>query len=231
MVFLGRGWSRRAISSRWRLLFVEKYVAKKRLEALSELSECAERRRKYCKRPNGDLEGVAMPLGNAYHYAYCLFCMSGQEKRVAELINKKAENIYACAIERERYVKHKGKREIVRDIMFPGYVLVYAAQRIEFWKQYYSGVYGFLKNIDGHTELMGNDLVFAERILENHGVLRISKAYREGTQVHIIEGPLLGCGGVITRMDVRSRCAQVLLNFAGRETKCWLSFDIITDRS
>ncbi len=161
-------------------------------------------------------------------YAYCLFCRTGQEKAVVQKIAAQFGGIYALAVEKERHQKSKGIRTVVRDVVLPGYVMLYTMEELAPNRlKYMDGLYRLLKNADGKSELMGTDLQFAQWVFENGGLIKTSLAYREGTRVHILDGPLKTLEGKILRIDVRSRCCQVQIPFANREVNIWLSFDFV----
>ena len=57
-----------------------------------------------------------------YEHAYCIFCRSGSESRLAERIMQRFENVRAIVGMREKHLISNGQKEIDRRVLLPGYL-------------------------------------------------------------------------------------------------------------
>ena len=65
--------------------------------------------------------------------------------------------------------------------------------------------------------------------LETRNIELKGEAHKIGEKIVIVEGPLKDLEGQITRIDKRNRSGQVTVQFAGRQQKIWLGFDIVKE--
>lgn len=83
---------------------------------------------------------------------------------------------------------------------------------------------------DGDWQLYGDDEAYAKWIFQNEGLIGLSRVYRVGDRIQIVDGPLKDLEGHITRVDRRNKSGQVSIVFGGKTIKIWLGFNYIEDR-
>lgn len=175
---------------------------------------------------------------------YVLFVVTGQEDNVKERLyyrfKNTEQNIQFIV---PRIVKPERKQGIVREVektLLPGYVLIEGDIGVD---EYYKlkNVPGLVKllrpekimtratGLDEVKEIYENPDKFFEMIPEEEiallgmilrdgetiGVSTIE--YGEGDKVRVIDGPLFGMEGVISKVDRRKRRAKVRLTILGAE--------------
>lgn len=110
--------------------------------------------------------------------------------------------------------------------LLPGYVFLFANERLYVSDlQRVDGVIRVLSGMDGAHELYGDDERFARWLLENDGVIGISKAIREGERIRVVEGPMADYGGTIIKVNKQRRRALVAFQFDGVAWSSWVDFD------
>lgn len=158
----------------------------------------------------------------------CAFCLTGKEQDAAKCMEEFCQSIRARSVQIAKRYTSKGVTTLSNDVVLNGYVFFQAPAETRAIEalQPIRGVY-VLTYSDGDWRLFGADRSYAEWIFKYDGVLQLSKAHRIGDQISIIDGPLKDLEGQITRIDRRNKSGQVTLNFAGREHKIWLGFDLV----
>lgn len=158
----------------------------------------------------------------------CLFCRTGEERAVADRIQRALPQVTAITARQEKHKSVQGKKTKVETIMFPGYVFFKAPAEMEpvscFPRE---GILRILTVDNGVWQLTDNDEHFVNWLFECEGLLGFSKAYKVGDQIRMISGPLKDMEGQIIRVDKRGRSVQVSLSFNGKNMLVWLGFDLI----
>lgn len=174
---------------------------------------------------NADLNEIKKSYG-------CLFCITGKENVVANSVSIYNKNIRAKAACQTMRRTDQGVTRLQNEVILKGYVFfeTSADANVDGLLPAYD-ILSVLSYSDGDWRLCGEDLEYAKWIFKYDGVLPLSKAYKVGDRIYIIEGPLKDLEGSITRIDKRNRSGQVTINFAGREQKIWLGFDIVKEFS
>ena len=169
-----------------------------------------------------------MPImQHAYEESFgCLYVRAGKERKTVELLQRLHPQIHAFPIAQKKHQSKNGVKSITEAILLPGYVLFEADAEFEV-QQFYrlENVVRLLKYEDRSWTLRGDDLAFARWIGRMHGMIGVSRAYREGTMVRITEGPLKDVAGKIIRVDSRNRNAQVSFGFDQQVFTAWLAFE------
>lgn len=161
------------------------------------------------------------------HYG-CLYVLAGREQKTVEMIQRFFPAIKALAVGQLKHQSKNGIKSVVNTILLPGYVLFQADEDFEVRRLYsLKYVVRLLKYEDKSWALRGDDLRFAEWIYRMNGMIGMSKAYREGTKVCIMEGPLKNLEGQIVRVDSRNRNAQIAFGFDRQVFTAWLAFEWI----
>lgn len=163
-------------------------------------------------------------------YSYCIFCKTGSEKLIAELINKKDKRIQAIAPTRVLQEKRQGRWEQREQILLPGYVLLYAEEVIQFeLRAEIPNLYKILNYESGLRELQGMDYEYSMWIYRHHGNITASKVLSEGRNVKVVDGPLLDCTGTIVKLDKHKRRVWVEFQFDGQKRVVSLSAECIAE--
>lgn len=158
----------------------------------------------------------------------CLFCRTGNEKQLAETLQRDNPGLRIFAAEKLRR-RRQGKTCINETIMlFPGYLFFLADAGFnvyEFNKR--QDVFRVLHDGNGRWQLRGEDETFARELFVQNGVIGFSKAYFEGNRIRIVDGMLKACEGRILRVNKRAQTAQVSLGVGGQEITAWLGYELI----
>lgn len=161
-----------------------------------------------------------------YENAYCVFCRSGAENRLAQEIEQRFNDVKAIVAMIEKHRLRKGQEEIDRQIFLPGYLFLYANERID-TKLYnrLSNLYKVLATDDRIVELQGSDKAFARWLYIHNGIIGISKLRFENGILRSIKGPMEYFAKEILRIDKHTRNAMVRMDFQGKQTDMWLAFE------
>ena len=206
---------------------------------LSSNIQCQNRQESTCRKTHANCaniqikdEGAIMDLDlKEAEKAYgCLFCITGKENLVANCIQIYSKDVRARAANQTMRHTYQGVTKLQNDVILKGYVFfeTNADASIDGLLPP-NDILSVLSYSDGDWRLYGDDLEYAKWIFKYNGVLPLSKAYKIGDRIYIIDGPLKDLEGSITRIDKRNRSGQITLNFAGREQKVWLGFDIVKE--
>jgi transcriptional antiterminator NusG len=120
--------------------------------------------------------------------------------------------------------KRMGRWELREKPLIPGYVFVYAEDKVSFEAiKSPLNVYRILQYQMGQRELTGSDFEYAVWIYRHDGKITPSKVLFEGSDVRVVDGPLMDTMGRITRIDRHKRRAWVEFDFDGRKQVVSLS--------
>ena len=158
--------------------------------------------------------------------AYVFFTLSGKEEELAEELNGKYKDIYCLALKRMVHRSNHGRKWDEEAVMIKGYVFVYVPLIYDI-KTVRSDnhPYHILRWKLELGKLFGDDYSYAKWVLEQDGLLGISKAVRINEKVKIIEGPLAELEGYIVRYSPRNRNCLVELTFMNQQIRTWLPFE------
>lgn len=164
---------------------------------------------------------------------YAVHTISGHEKKVRELITKRAEqlglmnyDLFEILIPTEQELSTRGgKRVLVDRKVFPGYILVQMNLNDDMFKlvKNTNGVTGFVQSGNRPVPLEDYEV---QRILNN---IQTSKeapkvAFHKNDIIRVIEGPFNDYTGKIEEVNVDREKLKVLINIFGRETPVELDF-------
>ena len=115
-------------------------------------------------------------------------------------------------------------------MFLPGYLFLYT--RLEEEKDlnlltYMEDVYRILGDDCNGRELRGSDFAFAEWLLQNDGVIGISRIRHVGEKMEILSGPMRYFMKDIIKVDKHTKNAQVRMDFLGELREIWLAFDFV----
>lgn len=162
---------------------------------------------------------------------YVVQVMTGKEHQIAALCKDrlpvKSDEVFVPLYERKRKVR--GCYEIVRAVLFPGYVF-FQTEDVE-------GLFYFLKDVGGLTKILrtGEDFTplhekevdFIKRFGGKAHVVELSVGYVEGDNVVITEGPMVDWHGKVKKIDRHKRTAVLEIEFFGRMTDVTVGLEIV----
>lgn len=157
---------------------------------------------------------------------YAIHTYSGYEEKVAESIRQRAESldmkdkIFQVLVPKEKMIQVKnGKRKIVEQRIFQGYVLVQMKMSEDAWYivRNTPSVTGFVGSGSEPTPVEDDEI---EKIMKRMGRAEPKHKidYSIGDVVNINDGPFKGFDGSINEIDVAKGKLKVLVNMFGRET-------------
>ncbi|MDO4354885.1 MAG: hypothetical protein Q4E13_00050 [Clostridia bacterium] len=160
-----------------------------------------------------------------YSYVRCLFCLTGYENDIVQIVNAEQLGIALFPTKVKRF-KNKGQWEENIKPLFPGYVFVYSQESypLNAFYRFKQVIRPLRYNDDPEGYLKGNDLRFAQWIWEQQGRVEALKAIRVGDRVEIVDGVFQNLNGKVLAMDKRKQAARIELNVVGGIKQIWMSF-------
>lgn len=163
-------------------------------------------------------------------YSYCIFCKTGSEKKVVELLATKELKYISIAPTRILQEKRKGVWRHKEKILFPGYVFLYSEDKIEPEQiKRTPGLYKILNYDAEFMELHGSDYEYSMWIYKHQGCIETSKVLTIGRTVKVVDGPLLDGFGKIVKLDKHKRRVWVEFQFAGQLRTVTLSAECVEE--
>ena len=164
---------------------------------------------------------------------YAIHTYSGYEENVAENLRARIESlgmkdkIFNVLVPTEKKIKIKnGKRKIVEEKIFPGYVLVEMVVTDNSWYVVRNtpNVTGFIGTRTTPTPLSQKEM---DSIMSRAGEKEVTEVdidLVEGMPVRIGDGPFKGFEGKVVDIDGARGKVKVLVSMFGRETPLELDF-------
>ncbi|MGC9049250.1 MAG: transcription termination/antitermination protein NusG [Patescibacteria group bacterium] len=163
---------------------------------------------------------------------YAIHTYSGYEEKVAESLRQRVasmdmdDKIFNILIPTEKRIKIKGgKRRIVTEKMFPGYVLVEMIVTDDSWYVVRNtpNVTGFIGTGTIPTPLSDEEI---KAIQKRMGIKepKYKIEIQVGDPVKIIDGPFKNFEGKVSEVDEEGGKVKVLINVFNRETPTELDF-------
>jgi transcriptional antiterminator NusG len=164
---------------------------------------------------------------------YALHTYSGYEDAVARYLEQRVESldmhdkIFKVLVPKEKKIKIKGgKREVVEEKLYPGYVFVSMIMTDDSWY--------VVRNTPRVTGFVGADSTIPTPMLNEEIGLLLSKIAKEetvikidlraGDIVKIIDGPFKDYDGKVSEIDEEKGKVKILVSIFGRETPLELDF-------
>ena len=162
---------------------------------------------------------------------HALFVSTGHEDKVKKFLEMTfGEEMKAIVPKRELRERKKGKWNIVKRKLFPGYVLVKGNIDIEIYYKIKDSpiLANFLRDEDGLLTIDEKELIALNTLINNEdGNIDISKAFKENEKIKIIDGPLVGLEGYIDSIDARKGRAKVKIDFLGETRIIQLGIEFV----
>ena len=157
---------------------------------------------------------------------YAIHTYSGYEEKVADSIRQRinavdmADKIFDVMVPKEKQIQIKnGKRKVVENKIFQGYVLVEMKLTDETWYivRNTPGVTGFVGSGTEPTPVSDSEIA---KIKKRMGVEdpKHQIDFSEGEVVSITDGPFKGFDGAISEIDAVKGKIRVMVSMFGRDT-------------
>lgn len=163
---------------------------------------------------------------------YAIHTYSGYEENVVHNLQQRIESmdmedkIFDIMIPREKKIKIKnGKRQVVEEKIFPGYVLVSMIVTDDSWYVVRNtpNVTGFIGTGTIPTPVSEKEIqALQKRMGVEEPKYKID--VEAGEAIQIIDGPFKGMEGKVTEVDSEKGKIKVLVSMFGRETPVNLDF-------
>ena len=164
---------------------------------------------------------------------YTIHTYSGYEDNVAEGLKQRVDSlgmqgkIFQILVPKEKKIKIKdGKRRVVEEKIFPGYVLVDMLVDDESWYVVRNtpNVTGFIGAGTTPSPLSQNEIDAMMKRIGTTEEPQITIDLQAGMAVKIGEGPFKGFEGKVSEVDGARGKVKVLVSMFGRETPLELDF-------
>ncbi len=158
----------------------------------------------------------------------CVFCLHGTEYSVARILDTLGFN---CLIPHSnRIVVKRGLQVSEQRKLLPGYLFIETdtfTPHQEMAVRNTENIIRILSYDDGSYALMDKDRVFVEWLWQKKGSIEISRVYKEGDRIRVIDGPLKDHEGSIVSVNLKRRC--VAIQAAGNSLlgKIWCSIELV----
>lgn len=163
---------------------------------------------------------------------YIVHTYSGHENKVARTLRQRAEtmgfndNIIEIIVPTRDTVKvSQGKKENVKEKIFPGYVLVKMLLTDETWLlvRTTQGVTAFIGAGNKPTPISEKEVEAIQKFMKQEEPL-YKAAFSVGEAVKIVDGPFSDFLGTVESIDEAKGKIKVLVSIFGRETPVELDF-------
>ena len=157
---------------------------------------------------------------------YVIHTYSGYEDAVAKNLKQRIESlgmedkIFNVIVPKEKKIKIKnGKRKVVEEKIYPGYVLVQMIVTDESWYVVRNTprVTGFLGAGTTPIPVSAADMADLMKRMEV-GEPEFTIDFEVGAEVKVIDGPFKGFEGKVSEIDKERGKIKVLVNMFGRDT-------------
>lgn len=167
---------------------------------------------------------------------YVVHTYSGHENKVAETLKQRAEtmglvsHILEMLIPTQEKIQIKrGKRQTVREKIFPGYMLIKMILTDESWLLVRTtpGITGFVGVGNKPTPISVSEVKTIQKYM-SQGAPSYKAAFEVGEAVKIVEGPFTDFIGTVDNINESKGKVTVLVSIFGRETPVELDFLQVT---
>ncbi len=164
---------------------------------------------------------------------FAIHTYSGYEENVADNLRRRIDTmgmqdrIFAVLVPTEKKIKIKnGKRKLVEEKIYPGYVLVEMVVTDDSWYVVRNtpNVTGFIGTGTTPTPLSDKEIQALMKKMSTDEETSFSIDLQVGTPVKIGDGPFKGFEGKVNEIDGSRGKVKVLVSMFGRETPLELDF-------
>ena len=163
---------------------------------------------------------------------YVVHTYAGHENKVSAALGQRIESeglkdrIFEVLVPtRNRFQVKEGKKETVKEKIFPGYLLVRMTLDDTTWITIRTtpGVTGFVGNAQKPTPIPDSDVVTILQFMETEAPQYIA-TFSLGEAIKITEGPFADFLGTVSELNEEKGKIKVLVSIFGRETPVELDF-------
>lgn len=163
---------------------------------------------------------------------YVVHTYSGHENKVAETLKQRAETMHQTDKVLEMLIPtaekiqiKRGKKQAVKEKIFPGYMLIKMVLTDESWLlvRTTAGVTGFVGTGNKPTPLAASEVKTIQKYM-SQGASTYKANFETGEAVKIVEGPFTDFLGTVSAIDEGKGKVTVLVSIFGRETPVELDF-------
>lgn len=164
---------------------------------------------------------------------YVVHTYSGHENKVAAALKQRVESehlknkiIDVLVPTQEKIEIRSGKKETVKEKLFPGYILVKMVLDDTSWLAVRTtqGVTSFIGMNSKPTPIPSHEVETIVKFMKQGGQPTYKQIFSEGDTVKIIDGPFAEFIGKIDSVDKERGKVKVLVSIFGRETPVELDF-------
>lgn len=164
---------------------------------------------------------------------YVVHTYSGHENRVAQTLKQRVESerledrILDILVPTQDKIEIRGgKKDTVKEKIFPGYILVKMVLDDESWLAVRTtqGVTSFVGMGNKPTPISTSEVQSIVRFMKQGGQPTYKTVYSEGDTVKIVDGPFTEFIGKVDNVDKDRGKVRVLVSIFGRETPVELDF-------
>lgn len=163
---------------------------------------------------------------------YVVHTYSGHENKVAETLKQRAETmgmtnfILEMLIPTQEKIQIKrGKKQSVREKIFPGYMMIKMILTDESWLlvRTTQGITGFVGVGNKPTPIAAAEVKTIQKYM-SQGAPSYKANFEPGEAVKVVEGPFIDYIGTVDNINESKGKVTVLLSFFGRETPVEFDF-------
>ncbi len=163
---------------------------------------------------------------------YIVHTYSGHENKVAKSLKQRVESmgfeekIFDIIVPTRNTIKvSQGKKETVKEKIFPGYVLIKMILEDESWLlvRTTQGVTAFIGAGNKPSPISDKEVAAIQKFIDTEEPL-YKTAFVKGEAVKIVDGPFTDFLGAIDAIDEAKGKLKVLVSIFGRETPVELDF-------
>lgn len=166
---------------------------------------------------------------------YVLFVKGKEELRVCEFMNAYCSNWDVSFPMMEKFYRRKGMDEVVLRPLFPCYVFVRTKMDAKSFHDLLFSLRGQFSGLIRELEyendeipaLMDYEVDFLERVLDDDGILKISRGVICDGVLKVVTGPLMGLERYISFVDRHKRLAFFNTVFHGRDVCLKFGLEVV----
>lgn len=176
--------------------------------------------------PNKDKQTLREMFLNDGFDSYVFYALENSETELAEELNGKYDDLYALVLKRMVHRSHHGKKWNEESVLITGYVFIFVPKGYDIKTiKADNNPYRILNWKVEYGKLFGDDYSYAKWVLEQDGLIGISKAIKLNEKVKIVSGPLQELEGYIVDYSKRNRNCCVEMHFMNQTIRTWLPFE------
>lgn len=183
-------------------------------------------------RSLGEVGPSHHPIDQKAPQWYVIHTYSGHESKVAATLKQRIESqklqdkiLQILVPTQEKIEIKEGKKNKVREKLFPGYILIKMVLDDNTWLAVRTtpGVTSFVGNANRPTPLAEEEVASIQRFTEMEAP-KFKTSFSVGEAVKIVDGPFSEFLGSISEMDEARGKLKVMVSIFGRETPVELDF-------